>query len=176
MTAESDALALATGVYWIGWRQLRLILGANHCAVSGMRQLPPDLLQRIAQLAHRNRARVLPRFNALTDASLGKNAATWEVSIEEMRSYVTLLNDGRTLQSFVGFEERMLRIPWRTTFQYFELQFHIWCGTFVEFRGGTEDGGSTTSWLTWCASSSAVSSALSALGKLGAARMIVLAR
>ena len=57
----TDALALARGDYWTGWRDVRLIL-LHHDEECLLHILPRDVLQKIARFVYAHRPRLVPTF------------------------------------------------------------------------------------------------------------------
>lgn len=136
---ERDALLLATGLYWITWLQLRLILGAH--IIGGetcrLRLLPPDILRHIAKFAHHH-SRVTPRFPVITPAKITSEAEENDVSEGCIRRLVARAEDGQLQKSFVGFD-RVVRLPWSMCrWQYFEFDFFVWSGTSVHIQDHVE--------------------------------------
>ena len=136
----TDALALARGDYWTGWRDVRLIL-LHHDEDCLLHILPRDVLQKSTVRPSTPR---VPKFE-LNEFDLERDIENYADealfdggrTADDIRQMVRVEDGGSRLCSFQGSAARKLRIPWSVGFQYFELRMFAWAGTSVQFDDNT---------------------------------------
>ena len=140
--SQLTELALLSEHYWTDRRALLPVLGAylprfgDGSPLSG---LPKEVLQHIARLAYR--PRITPKFELPSNAAFREwytpeRQADLEYDFDDFTALHELLDGGDALSKPHGADlARVLRFSWDGDFQYIELSFFTWYGTFIWING-----------------------------------------